>query len=553
MNELWPWLKLILQRRGRLVIGGVLILLTVLSAIGLLGLSGWFLTASAITGALLAKGIHAFLDIYVPGGGIRFFAITRTVSRYVERVFNHDTVLRLLADLRVRLFSTLAHQLPHEHLFARASDRLSRLVQDIDALDNLYLRLLAPLGVAILAIGTVSLLALLVSGQLALWVLVALLALAAVITLGLARMNRQRTARRVERLENLRGRLIETLEGQAELRAAGLIGAYYDRLLDDDEVMMRPQYATERSVSTAQGLITWTVQAIALLALVMGLGGVESGTVSGPVAVLIPLAVLGLGEILIALPPAYAEFGGTVASARRLNNEVHYELMDAPETVDEPSPGELEWLDVGFAFEDHHPLLSHFSLKLAPGDRVGFIGASGSGKSTLADLAAGLLTPDTGEIRCHGRPRWPAGGIGAQRNVAYLTQRTHLFNGTLLDNLKLARPDVTSGEIWHVLEVVQLAEAVDSWPLGLMTWVGEAGRQLSGGEARRVALARVLLLDAPIVILDEPFTGLDRETAAQLSKALEIELSGKTVVGLAHDASALPPMHRTLTVEEWRA
>ena len=217
MRELVPWLRLILQRKGRLVIGGGLILLTVLSAIGLLGLSGWFLTASAVTGVLIAQGISATLNIYVPGGGIRFFAVTRTVARYVERVFNHDTVLRLLADLRVRLFATLARQLPHERVQARASDRLSRLVQDIDALDNLYLRLLAPLGVALMTSLVIAGLALLVSVQLALVLLGIFVALLFVITLGLARVNVNRTAQRVDALETIRGRVIETLEGQAEL------------------------------------------------------------------------------------------------------------------------------------------------------------------------------------------------------------------------------------------------------------------------------------------------------------------------------------------------
>lgn len=554
MRDLWPWLQLILQRRGRLVIGGVLILLTVLSAIGLLGLSGWFLTASAITGLLLAQGVHAALDIYVPGGGIRFFALTRTVARYVERVFNHDTVLRLLADLRVRLFATLARQLPHERLFHRASDRLSRLVQDINALDNLYLRLLAPLGVSLLSTLAIAGLALLISKTLALTLLALFLVLTLFITGVIARANVRRTAQRVDRLEAIRGRIIETLEGQAELRAAGLMNAHASALMEDDLGLIQPQYATERSIARAQGLVTWTLQGAALLALVQGLAAFAAGHTSGPVAVLVTLAVLGLGEILIALPPAFAELGGTAASARRLNAEVGQERSATPATTNEGSrPGELEWRELRFAHPGQQVLLNQLTLKLSAGDHLGITGASGSGKSTLGDLAAGLLTPDSGEVRCHGETRWPADGLGIDRGVAYLSQRTHLFNGTLLDNLKMARPDASAGEIWHALEVVQLAQAVDQWPMGLMTWVGEAGRQLSGGEARRVALARTLLLKAPIVVLDEPFTGLDRETADQLKAALEIELSGRTLLALAHDESALPVVHRTLSIEALKA
>ncbi|WP_148862737.1 thiol reductant ABC exporter subunit CydC [Marinobacter fonticola] len=544
MRELLPWLRLILQRKRRLAIGGGLILLTVLSAVGLLGLSGWFLTASAVTGVLLAQGINATLNIYTPGGGIRFFALSRAVARYVERVFNHDTVLRLLADLRVTLFTTLARQLPQERAQARASDRLSRLVQDVDALDNLYLRLLAPLGVALVISLMVSALALLVSVELALVLLGLFLALLVSITWGLARSNIRRTAHRVEALEAIRGRVIETLEGQAELRAAGLIGDCSARLMADDLAMMEPQLATERSVAWAQGLITWSLQGAMLVALVFGLAAVGSGTVSGPVTVLIAMALLGLGEVFINLPQAFADYGGTVASAHRLNNETRHEMPERTPIDDWPRPGALQWQDVSFGYGS--PVVDRFTLRLAPGDQVGVIGVSGSGKSTLGDLAAGLVTPDSGELICHGHTWWPANGAGALRGIAYLTQRTHLFNGTLLDNLMMARGNVTAGEIWHALEVVQMARAVDRWPLGLMTWVGEAGRQLSGGEARRIALARTLLLKTPIVILDEPFTGLDRETAERISASLATELSGKTVLALAHDETALPHVHRVI-------
>lgn len=557
MGELWPWLRIIFDRRGRLITGGLLILLTVLSGIGLLGLSGWFLTASAITGTLLAQGAQATLNIYVPGSGIRFFAITRTVARYVERVFNHDTVLRLLADLRVRLFNTLSRQLPSEHQFSRASDLLTRLVKDIDALDNLYLRLLAPLGVTLLAIATVSGLALLVNGTLALWLVAIFTLLTVCITLGLARANRNRSAQRTDDLESLRGRLIETLEGQAELQATGLIGRHWANLDAEDSKIMDHQVDQEALVSWTQGLVTGTVQGAALLSLVLGLVAFEAGNVSGPVVVLIALACLGLGELFIALPPAYADLGGTIASARRLNRSIRHRRMKSAPVIDVPHPGELEWrnIDFGynfgcdFGYNSGDLLLRQFSLHLAAGDHIGFVGPSGSGKSTLADLAAGLLAPLQGEMVCNGRVWIPADGVGSARRIAYLPQQIHLFNGTLLDNLLIGRTDATSGEIWHALEVVQLAAVVDQWPLSLTTWVGEAGRQLSGGEARRVALARTLLMDAPIIILDEPFTGLDRETASWISETLTRELRGRTVIGLAHGEAALPPMHRIYNVD----
>ena len=218
MGELWPWLRLLSARRMRLLIGGLLMFATILAGVGLLALSGWFITATALTGLLMAAGVSAHLNIYTPGGGIRFFALARTVSRYLERLYNHDTVLRLLADIRVIFFQRLAATSPEALGRRRAADWLTRLTRDIDTLDTLYLQLIAPpamaiAGLVLLAVVLAIVAPLMLWSLLPLALLIPVLYLLASLTLGPGRSQGFGE-------EALRGRFVDAIEGMGELQGA---------------------------------------------------------------------------------------------------------------------------------------------------------------------------------------------------------------------------------------------------------------------------------------------------------------------------------------------
>lgn len=545
MFELIPWLRDMQHWRGRLLVGALLMLLTVLSAIGLLALSGWFITATGVTALLWAAGNKVFFDIYVPGSGIRFFALTRTVARYTERVFNHNTVLGLLADLRVRHFSALA-QLDGATLGRlRAAQWLNRLTADIDALDTLYLRLLAPLAVALLAIVLVCVLIALFHPWLALLLLLLLLGLLLLVTAGMARAGLQLSAQRVAQLDALRVQCVEQLQGLAELSAAASLGLHQQVLLARSQQLISDQLALQGRVLLAQALSLFGVLGASLLGLFAGVIAYQQELLNGPLMVMIALALMGLNEAFSGLPAAFAQYGATCAAAARLNQQVAMSarLPHAASPVAVPANLTLNWQDVAVT----HAGLSGLHLQLAGGERLALVGPSGCGKSTLAALAARLIDPDAGAVCVAGVPL-PALELDAWRGqVAYLTQETELLHGSIADNLLLGRPDASDAQLWWALDMVDLADTVEGTANGLNTWVGETGKQLSGGEGRRLALARVLLRDAPLVILDEPFSGLDLATRERIKPRINAWLMGRTALLLGHSADALPTADRSLS------
>ncbi|WP_166268872.1 thiol reductant ABC exporter subunit CydC [Marinobacter caseinilyticus] len=556
MRDLIPWLQLIGRRRKRLVIGALLMFLTLFAGLGLLALSGWFIAATGIAGLLLTAGKSILLEVYVPGSGIRAFALTRTVSRYLERVYNHDTVLRLLADIRVRYYRGLSQVPVFERSRQRGADWLARMTSDVDAMDTLFLRLVAPTGLAISMTLLVALVAAwLFSGWVALTTLLLLGTALLMATVGLYWRTRRRSFDQQATLETLRGSVIEHLEGYAELTAAGARVAHQAQLQADMSVRSQHQITLDQRSGWHSAVSTLLVNGAAVAALWLGLKLYQDATVSGPVLVLLPLALLGMTEVFNTLPDAFSRLGGTVSAAQRLNRDRPRQPRRSgqsqsaparpagprpPAPVFEPHLVGVEWERVSIGYPGLPAIVENFTYTLAPGRRVAIVGPSGCGKSTLADMAAGLVRPLVGEC-------WLAVGeqvLGEysawRRQVTYLTQTTQLFDDTLEANLRLGNPNATDGELWHVLEVVCLADLVTQLPQGLGTWVGAYGRQLSGGEARRVALARALLRDTGIIILDEPFTGLDDPTRQTIRDRLTPLLAGKTLIGLAHATDALP-------------
>ncbi|MBW0146281.1 thiol reductant ABC exporter subunit CydC [Marinobacter arenosus] len=534
MRELAPWLRLILRRPVRLTVGGGLILVTLVSGIGLLALSGWFITETALVGLALAAGAQAAINLYTPGGGIRFFALSRTVGRYLERVYNHDTVLRLLTDIRVHLFRQLASTPPIDRSGLSGAQWLSRLTRDVDALDTLYLRLIAPTALAALVVLLVVVLASIwFNATIALWLAIILFAALVLSTLSVYLRTRHIAGPQSEREERLRIAVIEHLEGFAELTAAGRTGKHAAWLMRQAQHVSSEQAKADRRVGWHQAGTQLLVNLAATFALWAGFSLFEAGQISGPVLVLLPIALLGLAEVYAALPDAFGKLGATETSAGRLNQQSETSGATMSEDGEKVPHGRvLVATDLAVRYADSPPIFKHVNLTLGEGEHLGVVGHSGSGKSSLADVLAGLIPAYHGDV-CH-------------RPLSYLTQSTVLFEDTLRANLMLANPNASDAELWQVLELVELAERFATEADQLDTWLGSAGSRLSGGEARRVALARVLLNPAPLIILDEPFTGVDAATRERICQRLNQWLEGKALIALAHGADALPDTDRVI-------
>ena len=520
-DDLRAVLRLFVATSARkLLLGGALAALTVLMGIALLGLSGWFIAATALAGLQAATAL-AF-DVFMPSAGIRLLALGRTFSRYGERLVTHDATLAVLATLRERLFRGWAQPEAARRLLLRPARLLFRLTGDIDALESLYLRLLVPFGVALGA----ALLAGVVLGAMNVWLGLALagwLLLAGWgIALVVARRARPAAVRRGLALESLRARAIDLVAGQTELVMAGRLGAQRDALADADRRLARADLELNR-LEAGAGFAYGMAGTLTLAAVLLAVGALaERGAIGAPGAALALLVALAAMEPFAALRRGALEAGRSWLAARRLAPRMAAGALvsSAPMLpVDAQAALTCEGVDVIHA-GSRVPALRALSLRIEQGEHVAVVGASGAGKSTLLALVAGELSPQAGRLQA--------------RPCTWLTQRTELFQDSLRDNLRLADPGADDRSLWTALQSAGLADEVRALAQGLATPLGEGGLGLSGGQSRRLALARLLLRDVNIWLLDEPTEALDTGTARDVLRRLREHASGRTLLIATH-------------------
>ncbi|WP_027285066.1 thiol reductant ABC exporter subunit CydC [Rubritepida flocculans] len=505
------------ERRGLLLAGAALAAVTALAGVALLALSGWFITATALAGLTLA-GALAF-DVFQPGAGIRFLAILRTGARYGERVTSHDATLGLLAALRERLFRGYAVPALGQGLERRPARLLFRLTADVDALDSVYLRLLLPgaaaAATALLAGAGLALLDPRLGAALAGLLLAAGLGL----PLWLARAAERSARRRAAALEALRARTVDLVAGQVALLMAGRLGAQLAAAEEAEARLAEAEDALHR-LETLAGLGFGAAAALLLAGAALAVAGLaEQGALSAPQAALVMMVALAALEPFAALRRGAVELGRSARAAARLTPAL--DPPPAPVIAAPPAGLALRLRGVTFRHEGAAAALFRgFDLEVAQGERVAVIGASGAGKSSLLALLTGEARPEAGEIAA--LPR------------AVLSQRVALFQDSLRGNLLLARPDADDARLWRALEEAGLAEVVRALPGGLDAPLGEGGAGLSAGEARRLALARLLLRDAPLWLLDEPTEALDDENARRILTRINAQDRRTTIFTIAH-------------------
>ncbi|MDO9419559.1 MAG: thiol reductant ABC exporter subunit CydC [Herminiimonas sp.] len=525
-RDLHPILALfIASHKNKLLIGALLAGVTVLSGMALLGLSGWFITATAIAG--LNVSIAFMFDVFMPSAGIRLLALGRTAARYGERLVTHDATLAVLAALRERLFIGWAQPEAARRLLARPAQLLFRLTGDIDALDSLYLRILVPVGsalVAALATGiALSFIDVYLGLAITVWLIVTGLGIAYVVA-----RNASHTARRCSYgIEALRARSIDLVAGQTELLMAGRLDAQKASLLAADEYLARADDALNKlevqagAAYSVVGMLTLVATLIAVAVLM------ENGAIGTPLAALALLLVLTATEPFSALRRGALELGRTVLAARRLNPRLQAAV--SPTATPPSVPFLSQNLILTLRDVRAHPagqdatgasVLHDISLTIAKNERVALIGASGAGKSTLMAVIAGELAVQSGKVQVAGH--------------SLLTQRTELFQDSLRDNLRLANASADDASLWEVLQTAGLADNVAKMPNGLDTRLGEGGLGLSGGQLRRLALARLLLRDVPLWLLDEPTEGLDPQTARDVLQRLDKLAAGRSLLLATH-------------------
>jgi ATP-binding cassette, subfamily C, bacterial CydC len=524
---------LLRRHYGRVLAGLGLMLLTLLAAIALLGLSGWFITASAMAGL----GLIILFDIFTPGAGIRLAALTRTVSRYGERLVTHDLTFRLLADLRLRSFRQLLRKPSTTLAGLRRGDTLQRLTRDIDSLDQLFIGITGPsLAALLLSLLALVLLALL-DWQLALASVGLLLGMAILISVLAYRTSRRPSRQAQALMPQLRNLASEGLDARTELSALDLIGAQAERIRAQSIQLGRVQQGLGMVDAFGQGAIT-LVQLLALwTGLVFGLALLEQGLINGPLLGLLVLALLGLGEAFQALPMAWRRLGQCQAAAERLEPLLGSDSASREASGSAwPKHYDIRFNDIDFRYGPHSPpVLVDFNLRVQPGEQLVLRGPSGIGKTTLARLLIEECAPQSGQILIGDQPLAELSEQDKRTRIGYLPQQSVLFADSIAANLRLAEPEASDEKLLAVLDQVGLGGLVAEMPAGLDSWIEEQGRNLSGGQQRRLCLARLLLSDPRIVILDEPTSGLDRATARSLMQGIQPWLADRTVLIISHD------------------
>lgn len=535
--------------RGRLGLALLLGSLALGSAVGLMAVSGWLISR--------ASEQPPVLHLMVAVTATRAFGIGRAVFRYAERLVSHDAVLRMLADLRVAVYCGLERIAPAGLRTVRRGDLLSRLVSDVDALQDYWLRWLLPAGTAaVVGAGAVGFTAWLLpeaGAVLAAGLLVAGVAVP-VVSGAVARRAEQRLAPARGALAT---RIVDLLRGCAELTVAGALAGRLTRMREADGALTR--IATRQATATALGgglsaLVTGVTVAAAAF---VGAGAVHDGRLDGVALAVVVLTPLAAFEAVTGLPSAVQYRQRVKRSAERV-----YEVLDAPVPVHEPSeprtapdspfPLELRGLTARYPGQERDALAG-FDLRLEPGRRVAVVGASGSGKTTLAQVLLRFLDVRDGTYRIGGTDADALDGDDVRRLVGLCAQDAHIFDSSVRENLRLARTGASDGDLRAALGRARLLDWVDGLPEGLDTLVGEHGARLSGGQRQRLALARALLADFPVLVLDEPAEHLDLATADALTDDLLRATEGRTTVLITHRLHGLDAVDEVVVLEDGRA
>ncbi|MFI6943988.1 thiol reductant ABC exporter subunit CydD [Streptomyces sp. NPDC050418] len=536
------------QRRGRLLLGLLLGSLALGSAVGLMATSGWLISKASLQPPVL--------HLMVAVTATRAFGIGRAVFRYAERLVTHDAVLRMLADTRVAVYRRLERLAPAGLRTTRRGDLLARLVGDVDALQDYWLRWLLPAGAAlVVGVGAASFTAWLLPEAGAL--LAAGLLLAGVGVPWLSGLVARRAERRLAPARGvLATRVADLLTGTAELTVAGALPSRTDQARAADAELTRIASRGAGATALGSGLTALISGLTVVAAGAVGVAAVGEGRLSGVALAVVVLTPLAAFEAVTGLPLAVQYRQRVKRSAERV-----YEVLDAPEPVREPAapapvpadpfPLELRGITARHAGQ-HRDALDGVELTLRRGRRIAVVGPSGSGKTTLAQVLLRFLDAGGGTYTLGGADAYGLESDGVRTLVGLCAQDAHLFDSSVRENLRLARTDASDAALRDALARARLLDWVDSLPEGLDTLVGEHGARLSGGQRQRLALARALLADFPVLVLDEPAEHLDLPTADALTADLLAATEGTATVLITHRLAGLDAVDEVLVLQEGR-
>ena len=549
MRALLPFLRLFKFAKLPLFLGLVLMITGLASSIGLLTTSGWFLAATAIA------GLGTLFNFFYPSASVRGLAIGRTLFRYFEKLVTHDATFRILAKLRVQVFEKIIPLSPAVLNRYRNSDLLNRLVSDVDTLDSLYLRLIAPFITAIFVILAMCIGLSFVNAPLALGLGASLLLLVFVIPTVFYQLGKKFGDKLVHSRALYRTQFLEFIQAQAEL----LLFNAEDKLKDNlakTEANWQADQQKEANLSGFSTALSLFLNGLIIAAMLWFSSQAEFGNDEYRMAfiALFTFAALASFEILMPLGSAFLHIGQVIASAERVTDIIEQQPLvtfNGKAEFDQNATTLIEAKDLSFTYpERQNRALENLNLTIQKGQKVAILGKTGSGKSTLLQLLVRNYDANQGELFLAGKPIADYSEDTLRSQFCFLTQRVHVFSDTLRQNLQFASAvNISDEKMIEVLNQVGLGKLLEQ-EQGLDIWLGDGGRPLSGGEQRRLGLARILLNDAPILLLDEPTEGLDRETERQILRLILAHAENKTLIMVTHRLTAIEQFDELCVIDE---
>ena len=534
-----PWL-------GWILLGIFLSLITLIANVSLMATSGWFIASMALAGL---TGVS--INYFTPAAVIRAMAITRTVGRYAERLVTHEATLRLVAHLRRWFYDRLEPLAPAGLADTKSGDIFSRIGSDISVLENFYLRVLVPVAVALIAVPLFLVFLMFYSLWLGLVLGLIYLLVGLVLPLFLHRAGKTAARAQIREAATMRADLVEGQQALREMLVYGRDEAYHAAIMDQSESIARHQRALAKLQAASQSSINLAANLALLTILLTIIPQIQSGQLAGPILPMLCLFALASFEVILPLPLAVQSAIESQTAAARIFGLVKAHRKHIVASHDEPSSSHqqpdhdhpvLEFLKAGLTYPDREiPAFQGLSFKIGKGERIALVGPSGSGKSSVINALSGFWPLSEGVILVDGTPHDCLSEEALRAHFAVAPQKPHIFNATIRGNLLIANPDATEQEILTVLDQVALRAFVESLPKGLDTALGEAGDSLSGGQVRRLAIARALLSPAPILLLDEPGEGLDAEMETSILETI-IHQDPRTLLLITHRQAGLQLM-----------
>ena len=520
----------------------------VAASIGLLGTAAWLISRAAEHPTEAALGVAIV--------GVQFFGLTRGFFRYAERLVGHDAAFRVLADLRVRVYQRLELLAPSGLPAFRNGDLLARVVHDVDSMQDLIVRVIPPFAIAVIAgVATVGVMWWMLPAA-GLILGVTLLLAATLVPWLTAVLSRRRESRFAGVRGDLAATVVDLVEGAPELVAFGATGAQLASIGADDEELAAIAAASAGTVGIGLALTTLLAGLACWGCLMVGIPAVISGRLNGTELAVITLIPLAAFELVVGLPVAAQALQRARQAAARV-----FAVLDTPTPVKEPEapaalpegPYDLQVRSVWAGYPGAPvAAIRGVDLSLPTGRRVAIVGPSGAGKSTLAAVLLGFLPGQAGSVSLNGVPLDRLTGEDLRTVVGLVSQEAYLFDTTIAENLRIGGRQATDGQLREVLDRVGLTYWLDDLPCGLATEVGQHGARLSGGQHQRIGVARALLADFPILVLDEPTEHLDPYAADSLSADLLRVTEGRSLILITHRLAGLESVDEILVMDGGR-